>query len=515
MDLHGLVETWGALRKTRSRKKKTALLASLLTECAAREVPLTVSYLTGRLPQGKIGVGYAAIEKAIADELGVGRSVVPLVEVDETFRSISEEAGAGSGARRSALLRKLFASVSEQERRFLKSLIVGELRQGASEGLMCEAIAEAAGVEVEQVRRAFMLSGDLAHVAVVAFERGSEGLDAFRAEPLVPLRPMLAQPRDDVQSAIDLLGEALFETKLDGARVQAHKKGDEIRVYSRALNDVTQSLPEVVEAVRRLPASSVILDGEAIALRQDGKPYPFQSTMRRFGRRKNVESEREAMPLSVYFFDMLYENERSLIDLPLERRRERLKALVPAALLPAHSVTDDPETAEAFWAMTLEQGHEGLMAKSLSAPYEAGSRGSHWLKVKPAHTLDLVVIAAEWGSGRRESWLSNLHLAAYDPRSDGFAMLGKTFKGLTDEMLEWQTRELLAREIHRDDHVVHVRPELVVEIAFNEVQTSPRYPNGLALRFARVKRYRPDKQPKEADQLDTVRRIHDRSAGSS
>lgn len=513
MDLGSLVETWSALRKTRSRNEKTAVLAALLTGCTDREVRLAVSYLSGQLPQGKIGVGRAALRRAIGGHAGdVRDTVVPLVEVDQTFRSIAEQTGAGSGARRISLLRKLLSAVSEQEQGFLSGLILGELRQGASEGLMCEAIAQAAGVPVAQVRRAFMLCGDLPEVGAVAFEQGADALEAFRVEHFVPLRPMLAQPTDDVQTAIEVLGEALFETKLDGARVQAHKRADRVRVYSRALNDVTHSVPEVVEAVQSLPAMSVILDGEVIALHSDGRPHPFQTTMRRFGRRRDVEAQRESLPLSVYFFDLLEQNGESLIDLPLDQRRKRLETLVPSALLPARAVTGDVETAEALWSTSLEQGHEGLMAKSTSSIYEAGSRGSHWLKVKPAHTLDLVIIAAEWGSGRRKGWLSNLHLAAYEPESDRYVMLGKTFKGLTDDMLEWQTRQLLARETRREEHVVHVRPELVAEIAFNDVQSSPRYPSGLALRFARVKRYRPDKLPENADHLDTVRRLHEAGA---
>jgi DNA ligase-1 len=508
LELRDIVAVWSGLRGTRSRLRKVSLLAGLLRDAEAEEVGLAVGYLSGRLPQGKIGVGYAALRKVAAGELGPGGEGVPLREVHQTFSDVAEQSGVGSGGRRQALLRDLFERIEEEERRFLSGLIVGELRQGASEGLMVEAIAEAADTPPELVRRAFMLSGDLARVATVAFSDGPEELARFRVEPFVPLRPMLAQPADDIESALDAHEEALFETKLDGARVQAHKRGEEVRVYSRALNEVTHAVPEVVELVQSLSVGSAILDGEAIALRSDGRPHPFQTTMRRFGRRRDVATERARLPLSVYFFDAIFVDGESLIDLPLRERRMRLEAMVPPDALPESMVTQELEVADALWSRTIERGHEGLMAKSLDSTYEAGNRGSQWLKLKPAHTLDLVVVAAEWGSGRRRGWLSNLHLAAYDSDADDFVMLGKTFKGLTDELLEWQTKELLAREVRRDEHTVFVRPELVAEIAFNDVQTSPRYPGGVALRFARMKRYRPDKIATAADTIATVREIH-------
>jgi DNA ligase-1 len=510
-----LVEVWSELRKTRSRLRKVSLIAELLQQAGADEGALVVRYLSGQLPQGKIGVGYAALQKATAGALGLGGDGVSLRELDRVFDSIADESGPGSGGRRQASLRGLFERVTEDERRFLAGLIVGELRQGASEGLMLEAIAEAASVPADLVRRAFMLSGDLGRVAEVAFSGGAAALDELRIELFVPLRPMLAQPADDVQAAIDAHGELLFETKLDGARVQAHKVNGRVRVFSRALNEVTHAVPEVVEAVASLPCESVILDGEAIALRSDGRPHPFQVTMRRFGRRRDVDAERQRLPLSVYFFDVLYLDGESLIDAPLSARRERLASLVLPSNLPASVVTDDLDTAETLWSDTIGRGHEGLMAKSLGSAYEAGNRGSNWLKLKPTHTLDLVIVAAEWGSGRRRGWLSNLHLAAYDPESDDFVMLGKTFKGLTDELLEWQTKELLARETRRDDYTVYVHPELVAEIAFNDVQASPRYACGLALRFARMKGYRSDKAPTAADTLATVVEIHQKGGGGA
>ena len=325
---------------------------------------------------------------------------------------------------------------------------------------------------------------------------------------------MLAQPAEDVSAALKDLGTALLEWKLDGARVQVHKAGDEIRVFTRNLNDVTARVPEVLAAVKTIDAD-LILDGEAIALRADGRPHPFQVTMRRFGRKLEDEALRKELPLSVFFFDCLLRGDQPLVDLGARQRRELLAQALPSALLTPSLITSDVVQAEAFYADARAHGHEGLMAKALDAPYEAGRRGAGWLKVKSAHTLDLVVIGVEWGSGRRKGWLSNLHLGARDPATGGFVMLGKTFKGLTDETLEWQTRELLARETKRDQWTVYVRPELVVEIAFNDVQQSSQYPGGMALRFARVKGYRPDKRPEEADTIDTVRRLYEQGAGSS
>lgn len=510
MELSRLVEAWSALRATRSRNEKKAVLAALLKEASTDEIGLVVSYLSGTFPRGKIGLGYATVRKATDGLPEHAGGSLSLEAVESGFGAIAEQRGRGSGAARLQRLRALLTAVSSAERGFLSRLIVGELRQGASEGVMCEAVAAASDTDPTSVRRAFMLSGDLAAVAEAALLRGSDGLDSFDVELFVPLRPMLAQPADDVQAALDELGEAWFEFKIDGARIQVHKRGDEVRVYSRAMNDVTSSVPEVVDLTQTLVADSLILDGEAIAMRPDGRPHPFQTTMRRFGRRRDVEALRAELPLSVYLFDVLFLNGAALIDEPLWSRVERLAAIAPEACRPPSCLTGDVELAESHWQRAIDEGHEGLMAKSLESSYEAGNRGSQWLKLKPAHTLDLVVIAAEWGSGRRQGWLSNLHLAAYDPEQESFVMLGKTFKGLTDELLEWQTRELLARETEREGYVVHVRPELVVEVAFNDVQQSPRYPGGLALRFARVKRYRPDKTPEQADVFATVRTTFDR-----
>jgi DNA ligase-1 len=321
-----------------------------------------------------------------------------------------------------------------------------------------------------------------------------------------PVLPMLAQPAQDVADALAQLGSALFEWKLDGARIQVHKSGGEVRVFTRNLNDVTSRVPEVVQALEGAPAS-LILDGEAIALRPDGRPHPFQVTMSRFGRKTDDAAQRRALPLSVFFFDCLLRDGEPIVDRGAGERHDILRQILPSSIVTPSLITAERQQAEAFYEDARKRGHEGLMAKALGAPYESGRRGAGWLKLKSAHTLDLVVIGVEWGSGRRKGWLSNLHLGARDPRSGGFVMLGKTFKGLTDATLEWQTRELLARETHRDEWAVHVRPELVVEIAFNDVQASSQYPGGMALRFARVKGYRPDKRAAEADTIDTVRRI--------
>jgi DNA ligase-1 len=425
--------------------------------------------------------------------------------VDELLAAAAGVRGAGSAAARGSRLRALFGRASAPEQQFLRRLLLGELRQGAQEGVMLEAIALASGTTVEPIQRAVTLAGDVAQVARAALSGG--GLGDFRVEPGRPLAPMLAQSAPDPADAIARLGRAAFEWKLDGARVQVHRVGGDVRVFTRSGQDVTRATPEVVEAALAIPARALVLDGEAIALRNDGRPVPFQVTMRRFGRRLDVARLRAELPLAPFFFDCLHLDGEDLVERPAaERHRALVERVADPWRLPRLE-TDDAGAADRFLADALARGHEGVMAKSLAAPYAAGQRGAAWLKIKPAHTLDLVVLAAEWGSGRRQGFLSNLHLGARDPERGGFVMLGKTFKGLTDELLAWQTRELLARELGREGHVVHVRPELVVEIAFDGVQASPRYPGGLALRFARVRRYRPDKSAADADAIGRVREI--------
>jgi DNA ligase-1 len=434
-------------------------------------------------------------------------------EVDAAFAGLAAASGKGSAALRAERLAALFGRATGEERDFLERLIVGELRQGALAGLMVEAIAAAAELPVAEVRRAAMSAGGLTDVARAALTEGLAGLARFSIRIMQPVLPMLSQSADDTDEALAALGTAAFEWKLDGARVQVHKAGGEVRCYTRNLNEVSARVPEIVEAVRALSAASLILDGEAIALRADGSPHSFQVTMRRFGRKLEVEVMRRELPLSVFFFDCLLRDGASLVDRPASERFRALQEALPPAIIIPRIVTGDRAEAARFLEDALGHGHEGVMAKALAGRYEAGRRGAAWLKVKCANTLDLVVLAAEWGSGRRKGWLSNLHLGARDPAGGGFVMLGKTFKGLTDEMLHWQTRALLGRETSRDSYTVYVRPEIVVEVAFNEVQESSQYPGGVALRFARVKAHRPDKRAEEADTIESVRRIHAAQTG--
>jgi DNA ligase-1 len=431
--------------------------------------------------------------------------------MDQAFHIIAAEHGAGSSQRKIHVLRGLFERADAEIRRFIGELVMGELRQGALEGVLLDAIAQAAGLAPSDIRQAYMFSGNIGTVARAALEEGAEGLRRFSLELLKPIAPMLANSAENVGEALELLGEMALEFKLDGARIQLHKHDQEIKIFTRQLQDVTDRLPEIIEWARGLPVRDLLLEGEAIALRPDARPYPFQITMSRLGRVKDVESVRKEMPLSFFFFDCLYrDGEGPLIAMPYRQRIDILaKTVSPAVLIP-RLVTADVTEASRFLQQSFDAGHEGLMAKSLAAPYIAGQRGSHWLKLKSAHTLDLVVLAAEWGNGRRTGWLSNLHLGARDPQSGQFVMLGKTFKGLTDQMLKWQTEKLLSLEARRDAMTVYVRPELVVEIDFSDVQESPRYPGGVALRFARVKRYRPDKSAAQADTIQSVMTIFER-----
>ena len=511
MLLQDVAETSAEVAATASRLEKVAGVAACIARATADEVTVAVAYLAGRLPQGSIGVGWASLRElpppVVSPTLG-------LLEVDAAISRIAATSGPGSQEARRAELSALFGRATEQEQRFLSGLLLGELRQGALEGVMTSAVAKAAGVPVGDVRRGTMLSGDLGVVAAAALAGGRQALAGIHLAVLRPVQPMLAQTADDVADAIGRVGTAFVEWKLDGARIQAHRAGDDVRVFTRNLADVTARVPEIAAAVRALDVESAILDGEAIALRADGRPQPFQVTMSRFGSRVDVERLKDELPLSAFFFDALHLDGRDLIDLPARERVAALDAACAESLRVPRVETDDATVAQAFLDEALGRGHEGVLVKSPDAAYEAGRRGAGWLKVKVAHTLDLVVLAAEWGHGRRQGKLSNLHLGARDP-GGGFVMLGKTFKGLTDEMLAWQTGRLLELETARDGHVVHVRPELVVEIAFDGVQASTRYPGGLALRFARVKGYRPDKRADEADTVETVRAIHAGAPSSS
>ena len=520
MLLDDVVATSTDVGAASSRLAKIARIAELLTAADPGEVAVVVSWLSGELPQRQIGVGWAALRTlpAPAAEPSLG-----VADVDAAFTAIGAVAGKGSQARRAELIGDLFAAATEPEQVFLRRLLGGELRQGALAGVMADAVARAGGIPATAVRRAAMLGGDLPGVAAAALTGGAAALADFTLRVGRPVGPMLAQTSTGVGDALHRLGgEAVFEAKLDGARVQIHRSGDEVTVYTRSLDEVTARLPEVVEATLALPVTDLIADGEAIALRPDLRPHRFQVTASRFGRSVDVGAARAAQPLSVFFFDLLHLDGTDLLDEPAHVRAAALDAVVPARHRVDRLVTADAVAAQEFLDRTLAAGHEGVMAKSLSSPYEAGRRGAGWLKVKPVHTLDLVVLAVEWGSGRRTGKLSNIHLGARDP-AGGFVMLGKTFKGMTDAMLDWQTArftELAAGAAGPatsgsgplNSYVVPLRPEQVVEIAFDGVQGSSRYSGGMALRFARVVRYRDDKGPADADTVDTVRALYERGS---
>ena len=514
MSLHDLVTTSTAVGEASSRLAKIGLLADLLRRLSPDEIEIAIGFLSGEPRQGRIGIGGATIWTA-RDVPTAETPSLRLHDVDETFAQIAAIKGAGSTAARQQRLRDLLRRATRAEQDFIVRLLFGELRQGALEGVLVEAVAKASGIGAASLRRAVMMAGALATVARAAIVDGEASLAGFGVQLFQPVQPMLAQPADDMNEAlVQLHNDVSLEWKLDGARIQVHKSGDEVRVFSRNLRDVTSAVPEVVDAMRALSVRDAIMDGEVIALRPDGSPRPFQVTMQRFGRKLDVERLRAEIPLTPFLFDCLYVDGESLIDTTQDARVARLESVATSIVVP-RLVRPTPESAARFLDETLRRGHEGLMVKSLAAPYAAGRRGQQWLKVKIARTLDLVVLAAEWGHGRRTGWLSNLHLGARDPMHGGFVMLGKTFKGLTDEMLAWQTEKLRALEISHDRHTVYAKPELVVEIAFNEVQESPHYPGGLALRFARVKGYRQDKSANDADTIDTLRDIYLRSLGES
>ncbi len=478
-----LVRTSQEVASTSGRLKKIELLADLLKQAAADEIELVIAYLSGAIRQAKVGVGWATLQKAKSH---VGTSPrLHVRDVDETLEKIATTSGKGSAGEKQRLLEGLFSKATAAEQDFLFRLLTGELRQGALEGIMVEALAKARDLPAAAVRRAVMLAGDIGAVA-----KGD--VSSFKIELFRPLKPMLAKTANNVEEALAELGPASFEYKLDGIRIQVHKNGHEVRVYSRTLNDITAELATVVDLSQNMDMKEVILDGEAVVLTADKRPVRFQETMKGLG---------GAVP---FFFDILYVEGRSLLDQPYSVRTK----LLPEAHRPPRIITADLREARSFFDAAIAAGQEGLMAKGLESKYEAGRRGGSWFKIKKANTLDLVVLAAEWGHGRRHGKLSNLHLGARDPANGGFVMLGKTFKGLTDELLDWQTKQLQEIETHREGIVVYVRPELVVEIAFNGLQDSPHYPGGLALRFARVVRYRDDKKPEDADTIDTVRKLH-------
>ena len=505
MLLANVVETSRRVAATSKRLIKIEFLADLLKQLSPHEIEIVVSFLSGFTRQGRTGIGFAVIRDSQLDPAPI--PTLEVLDVDRALDSLLNAKGRGSEQQKRSQLQSLFARATEEEQQFLKELLLGGLRQGALEGLMFEALAKASGVSLDRIRRAAMMAGDTARVARSLLESGEASLETWTIHLFQPVQPMLAQPAQDVETALEQMGEAALEYKLDGARIQAHKRGDEVRIYTRALNNVTSAVPEVVEAVRALPAHELILDGEVVSFAPDGRPHPFQITMRRFGRKLDLDRLRAELPLTPVWFDILYFDGHPLIDHPQSERFAALRGISPPENLIPHTTTTSPETAAAFLNASLESGHEGIMAKAGASPYMAGARGQSWLKIKKAHTLDLVILAAEWGNGRRKGWLSNLHLGARDTENGGFAMLGKTFKGMTDEMLRWQTEQLLSLETSRDNYTVYVEPKIVVEIAYSDIQTSPRYKSGFALRFARVKRYRTDKAAAEADTLETVKRL--------
>jgi DNA ligase 1 len=505
MLLTRLVETSERIAGTSKRLEKTDLLASLLKQLAPGEVETAVAFLSGATRQGRIGVGYSRLHGL--DTPPAATPSLELLEVDSALSEYASVSGSGSERTRRELLQRLFSRATGEEQHFLKRLLIGELRQGALEGIMLDALAKAANIPADKVRRAAMMAGSIGAIARAAIEGGETGLAPFDVQLFRPLQPMLAGTADDVGCALEDLGEAALEYKFDGARVQVHKSGDQVAVFSRQLNDVSAAVPEVVEAVRALPARDLILDGEVLSMDPEGRPQAFQVTMRRFGRKLDVDRMRRELPMTPFWFDLIYLDDASLIDEPQKTRFSELQRLAPAVAIVPHVTTSDISQAEDFLHKALASGHEGIMAKALGSAYAAGARGQSWLKIKHAKTLDLVILAAEWGNGRRQGFLSNLHLGARDTEKGGFAMLGKTFKGLTDEMLRWQTEELLKLEVARDSYTVYVEPKIVVEIAFNEIQISPRYKSGLALRFARVKRYRTDKAAEDIDTFQTVQKL--------
>ncbi|MET8170106.1 ATP-dependent DNA ligase [Streptomyces sp. NPDC005329] len=492
---------------TSARSRKIALLAALFRDAEADDVPVVIPYLAGRLPQGRLGVGWKVLGRTVPPADG---PTLTVREVDALFTELGQVSGPGSQAERTRLVDELMGAATADEQRFLLGLITGEVRQGALDAVAVEGLARATGAAATDVRRAVMLAGSLRTVAQALLADGPAALEAFRLTVGRPVLPMLAHTASSVTEAVGKLGVCAVEEKLDGIRVQVHRDGDDVRLYTRTLDDITDRLPEVTDAARRLTGSRFILDGEVIAFDETGRPRSFQETAGRVGSRVDVTAAAEAVPVAPVFFDALSVDGRDLLDLPFAERHAELARLVPEPMRVRRTVVSGPEdveTAEEFSRETLLRGHEGVVVKALDAPYSAGRRGASWLKVKPVHTLDLVVLAAEWGHGRRTGKLSNLHLGARTA-DGGFAMLGKTFKGLTDALLSWQTERLRELAVDESGHVVTVRPELVVEIAYDGLQRSTRYPAGVTLRFARVLRYREDKRPEEADTVETLLAAH-------
>ncbi|MFI2435277.1 ATP-dependent DNA ligase [Streptomyces sp. NPDC018693] len=507
MLLARLAEVSREVAATSARSRKIALLAELFRDADADDVPIVIPYLAGRLPQGRLGVGWKVLGRPVDP---AGEPSLTVREVDARLTELGKVSGTGSQAARARLVGELMGAATAGEQRFLLGLLTGEVRQGALDALAAEGLAQATGVPAADVRRAVMLAGSLQPVARALLAEGPGAVDRFRLTVGRPVLPMLAHTASSVAEAVGRLGACAVEEKLDGIRVQVHRDGDDVRLYTRTLDDITDRLPELTAAARELRGRRFILDGEVIAFDAEGRPRSFQETAGRVGSRVDVVTAAEAVPVSPVFFDALSVDGDDLLDLPFTERHAALARLVPEPMRVRRTVVSGPldvPSAQAFLDETLDRGHEGVVLKALDAPYSAGRRGASWLKVKPVHTLDLVVLAAEWGHGRRTGKLSNLHLGAR--RADGsYAMLGKTFKGMTDTMLAWQTERLQQLAVEDDGRVVTVRPELVVEIAYDGLQRSSRYPAGVTLRFARVVRYREDKRPEDADTVETLLAAH-------
>jgi DNA ligase-1 len=495
-----LASSSAAIGATRSRLAKRALLATAIRAADADEIDLVVTYLSGSLRQRRTGVGWASLSSVPPP---AAEATLTVLEVDAAFEGIAAIGGQGSAVLRAAAVEALFGRATEAEQRLLRGLVFDEIRQGALDSLVQDGLAEAFGVPAAAVQRASMLLGSTASAARLLVAEGLVGLQAVGLRVGVPVRPMLAASAPDPAAAVEKSGlPALVDTKLDGIRVQVHRSGDEIRLYTRTLDDITDRLPEVVRVVAELPARRLVLDGEVLAVGPDGRPVPFQLVASRT--MTKTAQAGASLPLTLYCFDLLHVDGRDLLDEPLSERAAVMASVLPETLIVPRTLADDLATVEAAFTGAVTAGFEGAVVKKLHAPYAAGRRDSGWIKLKPRHTFDLAVIAAEWGYGRRQGWLSNLHLAARDPRTGALVMLGKTFKGLTDATLTWQTEQFLAREVRRTKTTVFVDPPLVAEIAFDGVQASTRYPGGVALRFARVLRYRDDKTPDEVDSIDAV-----------
>jgi DNA ligase-1 len=495
------------VESTSSRKKKVEFIAEFLISLDADEIKPSILLLLGQpfseTDSRKLDVGYVTIEKVQSG--GRQRTLfddeIKLVDILPMLSQIADTSGSGSRKIKENLLRNLFGRLSPPARNYLRRSLYREMRIGASEGVILEGIARASGKDLEEVKKANMLLGDIGRLAEMALAGEELGISA---RMFVPIRPMLAETAESVDEALRIMEEAAFEYKLDGIRVQVHKDDEEVRVFSRRLTEVTESLFEIVEMVKAIPEKRYIVEGEVVAYRE--KPLPFQDLMKRFRRVNEIDEMSKIVPIRLFIFDILFRDVRDLMSIPYQTRYQELESMFPPDLLVPRMVTSNSQEAQEFFEKALEEGHEGLIAKELDSPYTMGKRGRKWLKIKRSHTLDLVIVAAEWGHGRRRGWLSDYYLAAVE--GEGFAVVGKTFKGLTDNEFEWMTKRLLELSVEEEDHVVKVQPRIVVEIAFDEVQTSPKYPSRMALRFARIKAIREDKTPEEADTLREVERIY-------